>query len=72
MSRFDQPDYDPKRTRKLHDAIRSRKVRSLHALLRDHNGSRVYVDGTAFDLAKGHMPEKVQMLREHMVKYFYD
>lgn len=69
---FVMPDYDPELTRKLDDAIRARKTRALHALLKDHNGSRVYVDDKCFMRAKQFMPEKVQMLRDHMVKHFYD
>lgn len=71
MSRFSMPDHDPEQTKKLHEAIRSRKVRALHSLLKDHNGSRVYVDGLAFDLARSHMPAKVGLLGDHMRKHFY-
>ena len=61
------PDHDPALTKDLHEAIRKRKVRALHALIK----KGVYVDGTAFDLAKAHMPRKVLALNDHMRKVFY-
>ena len=59
--------HDPEQTRKLYKAIRERKVRALHALIK----KGVYVNGTAFDLARGHMPEQVEKLTDHMRKTFY-
>jgi hypothetical protein len=61
------PDHDPEQTRALHTAIRARKVRALHALIR----KGVYVDSTAFELALGHLPKQVDRLRDHMRKTFY-
>jgi len=75
-----QPDHAPQKTPELHAAIRAGKVKALHNLIKkgvfvEVNGAKVrqeiYVDGTAFDLAKAYMPEQVQPLREHMVKSFY-
>lgn len=66
--KFYSPDRDPEQTRKLHDAIRARKVRALHALIK----KGVYVDATAFELARGCMPEKVPALIEHQRRTFYD
>lgn len=75
-----QPDHTPIKTPELHAAIRAGKVKALHALIKkgvfvEVNGTKtrqeVYADGTAFDLAKIHMPEQVPVLREHMVKNFY-
>lgn len=71
MSRFVMPDYDPTLTKELHAAILSQKVRKVHALLKRHNGSLVYVDDTAYALAKGLMPKQVPRLDEHMRKHFY-
>lgn len=61
------PDYDPQHTHALHEAIRDRKRRALHALIK----KGVYVDATAFDLARGFMPTEVPRLVEHQRKRFY-
>lgn len=67
MSSTPRVDHDPEQTRKLYKAIREQKVRSLHSLIK----KGVYVSGTAFDLARVHMPEQVEKLTDHMRKTFY-
>ena len=66
--RFQPPDtHDRSLTPALHEALRKRKVRALHALIK----KGVYVDSTAFELARGCMPEKVETLVAHQRKTFY-
>ena len=66
--RFQPPDAtDRSMTPALHDAIRKGKVKALHALIK----KGVYVDATAFELARGAMPQKVDALIEHQRKTFY-
>ena len=60
--------HDPEQTRKLYKAIRERKVRALHALIK----KGVYVNGTAFDLARGHMPEQVEKLTDQQQNQIAD
>lgn len=67
MRGFVMPDYDPAQTKRLHEAIRAKKLKALHALIR----KGVYVDATAFTLARQHTPEKVPALIEHQRKTFY-
>lgn len=76
MSRFAIPDYDRQQTKKLHEVIASGKPRKLQSFLKKHDGSivfddAVYVDGTAYDLAKAHMPKQIARLDAHMRKHFY-
>lgn len=61
------PDYNPEHTRALHAAIRAGKIKALHALIK----KGVYVDGTAFDLVRGHMPKEEERLRNHQRKTYY-
>lgn len=72
MPRFLMPDHDPAQTKKLHEAIRAQKPRALQSLLQQRNGSLVYVDDIAFNLARSLMPKKVDKLIEHMQVHFYD
>lgn len=65
---FFPPEPNPEQRKKLHAVIRANKVRSLHALIK----KGVYIDASAFDLAKQFMPEQVPTLIKHQLKTFYD
>jgi hypothetical protein len=72
MRPFVMPDFDPEQTKKLHKALREQKPRAIQSLLQQRNGSLVYVDDHAFNLARHHMPTKVDKLVKHMLVHFYN